>query len=182
VEPDSDVSTATQAQSSSEAEEKKVPKGKDLIPEAEPEPEPELVSPPEFEGILAAKEDLNAHRDQTRRPAEPSPTPERKPLGGEGEKAPSLSKGEQDLLGEIMDEIAPSGETGFQKAEQQGESPGRAAGRAGKASDEMPAALRAAPAGKPSPSGAPTIPQAKDGKSEQEAIDDILKEIKGLIP
>ena len=175
--PASEPASVTQIQAPSEKEEKKIPSEKDIIPEAEPEP----LERPDFEGILAAKEDLQATRDQAPRALEPPRQPAPTPSAEKGEGSASLSRGEQDLLSEIMQEIS-SGNVKTPEAEApQGQPEALTPASRGTEPGVLPQPLDSAPETQPPAAGTPTIPHEKDDKSEEEAVDEILKEIKGLI-
>ena len=175
--PASEPASVTQIQAPSEEEEKKIPSEKDIIPEAEPEP----LERPDFEGILAAKEDLQATRDQAPRALEPPRQPAPTPSAEKGEGSASLSRGEQDLLSEIMQEIS-SGNVKTPEAEApQGQPEALTPASRGTEPGVLPEPLDSAPETQPPAAGTPTIPHEKDDKSEEEAVDEILKEIKGLI-
>jgi uncharacterized protein (TIGR03503 family) len=175
--PASEPASVTQIQAPSEEEEKKIPSEKDIIPEAEPEP----LERPDFEGILAAKEDLEATRDQAPRALEPPRQAAPTPSAEKGEGSASLSRGEQDLLSEIMQEIS-SGNVKTPEAEApQGQPEALTPASRGTEPGVLPEPLDSAPETQPPAAGTPTIPHEKDDKSEEEAVDEILKEIKGLI-
>jgi hypothetical protein len=174
--PASEPASVTQIQAPSE-EEKKIPSEQDIIPEAEPEP----LERTDFEGILAAKEDLEATRDQAPRALERTRQPAPKPSAEKGEDSPSLSKGEQDLLSEIMQEISSGNAKTPEGEAPQGQPEALTPASRGTKPDLLPEPLDSAPETQPPAAPTPTIPHEKDDKSEQEAVDDILKEIKGLI-
>jgi len=174
--PASEPASVTQIQAPSE-EEKKIPSEQDIIPEAEPEP----LERTDFEGILAAKEDLEATRDQAPRALERTRQPAPKPSAEKGEDSPSLSKGEQDLLSEIMQEISSGSAKTPEGEAPQGQPEALTPASRGTKPDLLPEPLDSAPETQPPAAPTPTIPHEKDDKSEQEAVDDILKEIKGLI-
>ncbi|NQU44393.1 hypothetical protein HQ520_13975, partial [bacterium] len=114
---------------------------------------------------------------------ESPPSPPRTP-------SDELTPDEQDLLQEIMTEMrgdeSPEEEASEEEeavVEQTPEDPEKNADVLGDDQDLLAEVMREAePSKEPaSKNSSPEIPREKDGKSEEDAIDDILKQIEGLV-
>jgi uncharacterized protein (TIGR03503 family) len=163
------------------------PKGEDLIPPDESE-----LSPLDFDGILAARDDqlpqngdvitivapeqaeaeaIKVGKETVVETEEAPATPKETPSDNEQD----LTTNEQSLLDEIMQEIA-----GIEGAPSDQEAPSDAASASAPTLLDVPSQQNKKVT-EEAPAVTPTIPEEKDERSEEETIDDILKEIKGIM-